>query len=64
MQKDLNYAGGRAKKTYESPKITVTILEMEQGIAAGSANVGSKCSDEDLLMQWETGADRDTNFEW
>lgn len=64
MKHELIGTNERPKRKYESPRIEVLLLEMEQGIAAGSANVGSKAPSDDMIQEWETGDDRETTTGW
>ncbi|MCT4213454.1 hypothetical protein HZP47_16315 [Elizabethkingia anophelis] len=44
------------KKEYNSPEITISFIEMEQGIAAGSANVEPRPTpDEEWDKENQTG---------
>ncbi|UZJ65743.1 hypothetical protein OKW96_06055 [Sphingobacterium sp. KU25419] len=52
------------KVDYESPSLTVTVLQMEQGIAAGSAAVVSSNTTGEVLEEWEIGADREGDIPW
>ncbi|WP_407500697.1 hypothetical protein [Elizabethkingia anophelis] len=50
------------KKEYVPPKVKVTLIEMEQGIAAGSARVTPVSAGGQVEQEWETGTDRDTTI--
>jgi hypothetical protein len=52
------------KADYESPSLTVIVLKMEQGIAAGSAAVVSSNTNGQVLETWETGTDREGDIPW
>lgn len=51
------------KKDYIPPFIEVTIVEMEQGIAAGSATVVTTNNNE-IKDEWETDPVRDDSMDW
>ncbi len=52
------------KKTYTPPKIEVTIIEMEQGIAAGSATVKpTDALNGPIQQEWDT-EDQSGNIDW
>lgn len=50
------------KKEYVPPKVSVILIEMEQGIAAGSARVTPVSATSQVEQEWETGTDRDTTI--
>ena len=52
------------RRSYESPKLEVMILQMEQGIAAGSAAVISSNISGEVLEEWEIGTDREGDIPW
>ncbi|MEI2273080.1 hypothetical protein OHD16_13095 [Sphingobacterium sp. ML3W] len=49
---------------YVSPQLNVEEVEMEQGIAAGSAAVKPGSSSNEVKSQWDTGSDSNSNVEW
>lgn len=52
------------KLTYIAPVCTVTIIEMEQGIAAGSARVNSPSNSGEVKDSWESREDNSKTVEW
>ena len=52
------------KLTYIAPVCIGVIVEMEQGIAAGSANVNSPSDSGEVKDSWETGGDNNKTVEW
>jgi len=52
------------KMKYVSPQLNVEEVEMEQGIAAGSAAVKPGSSSNEVKSQWDTGSDSNSNVEW
>lgn len=56
---------GRGKKgTYISPKITLHIIELENGIAVGSAEVRTTNTKGIIDEEWETGSDINGTYGW
>lgn len=47
------------KKTYHSPKVEIIVVELEQGIAAGSAT-----ADNTVQQEWENGEDDNRVLTW
>ena len=52
------------KSDYESPLFTVMILQMEQGIAVGSATVVPPNASGEVREEWEVGPDRTGDITW
>lgn len=52
------------KGDYESPSLTTIVLQMEQGIAAGSAAVVLSNETGEVLEEWEIGTDREGDVPW
>jgi len=52
------------KESYESPRIEVEEVELEQGIAAGSAEVNPGTGDTNIDHEWDEGGDVDQELEW
>lgn len=53
------------KKVYQTPNMKVIIVEMEQGIAASSANVEPGNGDSGTVKhEWEVGDDASKEFSW
>ena len=48
-----------SKKTYISPKVEMTTIELEQGIAAGSAEASNT-----VQQEWENGQDDNRTISW
>jgi len=49
---------------YVAPQLKIEEVEMEQGIAAGSAAVKPGNNSNEVKDQWDTGADSNTNLDW
>lgn len=64
MKRKFSTKNKENKRSYESPKLEVTILQMEQGIAVGSAAVVSSNISGEVLEEWEIGADRESDIPW
>lgn len=41
------------KKNYKSPKIETIMIELEEGVAAGSATVFSKDANNEIMQEWQ-----------
>lgn len=52
------------KRAYAPPSVQSFIIEMEQGIAAGSAAVVPPNSSAEILEEWDLGTDRGQNVNW
>ncbi|ATL43439.1 hypothetical protein OZ664_10820 [Elizabethkingia sp. HX WHF] len=52
------------KKEYLPPSIEVDEVELEQGIAAGSAVVAPTTVDGDVSQQWDTDTDTTGTYNW
>ncbi|MCL1669810.1 hypothetical protein M2T82_17260 [Elizabethkingia ursingii] len=52
------------KQEYSAPALDVLWLEMEQGIAAGSAKVIPPNSGGQVQEEWTQGPDDDRTIEW
>lgn len=52
------------KRAYIAPTLEVTIIEMEQGIAAGSATVKPGNLSGTVSHEWETDPERDEGIDW
>lgn len=52
------------KRAYITPTLEVTIIEMEQGIAAGSATVKPGNLSGTVSHEWETDPERDEGIDW
>ncbi|MDV3926434.1 hypothetical protein CMT52_13205 [Elizabethkingia anophelis] len=52
------------KRKYLPPKIEVDFIEMEQGIAAGSATVIPTNSSGQVQEEWTTGNDTTGDMNW
>ncbi len=55
---------GQEKRAYIAPTLEVTIIEMEQGIAAGSATVKPGNLSGTVSHEWETDPERDEGIDW
>lgn len=64
MKRKFSTKNKENKRSYESPKLEVTILQMEQGIAVGSAAVVSSNISGEVLEEWEIGTDRESDIPW
>lgn len=64
MKRKFSIKNKENKRSYESPKLEVTILQMEQGIAVGSAAVVSSNISGEVLEEWEIGTDRESDIPW
>lgn len=51
------------KKTYISPKIEINVVELEQGIAVGSATNDAEVNNT-VQQEWENGEDDNRVFSW
>ncbi|CAM3768723.1 hypothetical protein ELOC111193_18650 [Elizabethkingia occulta] len=52
------------KQEYFTPKIAVSLIEMEQGIAAGSARVLPPNSGGQVQEEWTSDPDDNRTIEW
>lgn len=52
------------KRVYSPPSMESFIIEMEQGIASGSAAVVPPNSSAEVLEEWDLGTDREQNVNW
>ncbi|MDR0264768.1 MAG: hypothetical protein LBJ04_16235 [Sphingobacterium sp.] len=52
------------KQRYISPEIKAEVIVLEQGIAAGSANVNPQDSNGDVKDTWTTDADNNQTVKW
>ncbi|WP_372483108.1 hypothetical protein AB9J70_18390 [Elizabethkingia anophelis] len=52
------------KEDYTSPKFDMFLIEMEQGIAAGSAKVLPPNSGGQVQEEWTQGDDDNRTIEW
>jgi len=52
------------KAAYISPKITLHLIELENGIAVGSAEVRTTNSKGIIEDEWETGSDINGTYGW
>ncbi|MNE08891.1 hypothetical protein D3C87_1213910 [compost metagenome] len=64
MKKEVTNVGKYLRRVYQPPKVEVIFLEMEQGIAAGSAAINPSNQTGDILDEWDTGTDRNTDLNW
>lgn len=64
MKRKFSTKNKENKRSYESPKLEVTILQMEEGIAVGSAAVVSSNISGEVLEEWEIGTDRESDIPW
>ncbi len=52
------------KKTYVSPKMDIFNIELEQGIAAGSANVTPGDNTQTVQHEWDVAPDDTRSLDW
>ncbi|HFK5529536.1 TPA: hypothetical protein ACGZ92_002557 [Elizabethkingia anophelis] len=52
------------KKEYVPPKLNLVYIEMEQGIAAGSANVQPTDINNQVKEDWDTAQDVNNTIDW
>ncbi|AQX48491.1 hypothetical protein ATB99_09070 [Elizabethkingia meningoseptica] len=52
------------KEEYVSPELDVALMEMEQGIAAGSARVNPANGQNEVKEEWTVGDDDNRTIEW
>lgn len=52
------------RRDYTAPALEMSILKMEQGIAAGSATVVAPNNSSEVLEEWDIGTDRNTDIIW
>ncbi|WP_244892989.1 MULTISPECIES: hypothetical protein [Elizabethkingia] len=52
------------KKEYLPPSIEVDVIELEQGIAAGSAVVVPTTVNGDVSQEWDTDTDTTGTYNW
>lgn len=62
--KEIRKMNKDTKKQYETPTIEVVHLEMEQGIAAGSAVVRPTDLKNEVLEEWQVDPDDDRIINW
>jgi len=53
-----------AKKRYMAPSIASQSIELEHGIASGSATTNPGTSADPVREEWGTGTNRDGNLDW
>ncbi|HFK5593101.1 hypothetical protein [Elizabethkingia anophelis] len=54
----------KGKREYASPEIIISLVEMEQGIAAGSATIIPDSSTNEIKYEWEDGTDTTGEIIW
>ncbi|WP_164504612.1 hypothetical protein [Elizabethkingia anophelis] len=54
----------KLKKEYIPPKIEFQYVEMEEGIATGSAKVIAPDENGVIIDEWEKGSNTDRSFDW
>lgn len=64
MKRKLSTSKDQKRKIYDSPKLELIMLQMEEGIAAGSARVVLTDQTGDVIEEWETGTDRTNDINW
>lgn len=64
MKKSKETEGGFCKESYKEPVLIVESVELEYGIAAGSAKVIPPDSSGFVKEEWDTGADDNRTIEW
>ncbi|UZJ65584.1 hypothetical protein OKW96_05185 [Sphingobacterium sp. KU25419] len=66
MRKEfMNKNNDSSKKLYQAPNMKVIVVEMEQGIAASSANVAPGDGNSGTVKhEWEVGSDASKEFSW
>jgi hypothetical protein len=52
------------KRPYVAPAISVMMIELEQGIAAGSAKTVPDVETTGVSLEWETGTDKQADLTW
>jgi len=52
------------KKNYVTPRLEVSFLQMEEGIAAGSAIVKPVNETSEMLEEWQVEPDRNKDLSW
>lgn len=52
------------KKDYIAPELEVIRVEMEQGIAAGSATVNPADNNNEIKDEWEKDPDNNNSMDW
>ncbi|WP_260395876.1 hypothetical protein [Elizabethkingia anophelis] len=52
------------KKNYITPLLNIVTIEMEEGIASGSATTLPSSPNGQIREEWETAPDEDRPFEW
>jgi len=52
------------KQEYITPRVSLLLMEMEQGIAAGSARVLPQNSGGQVQEEWTTDPDDNRTIEW
>lgn len=51
-------------KKYSPPKVEISFIEMEQGIAAGSASIVPPNSNKQVTDEWVVDPDNNTPINW
>lgn len=54
----------KTKLPYIAPCITATIIEMEEGVASGSAATNPGNNSDEVKDQWDTGSDDNRSVQW
>ncbi|MGB3065914.1 hypothetical protein [Sphingobacterium thalpophilum] len=54
----------KTKIAYTTPMMETTMIELEQGIAAGSATVRPENSNNEVKEQWDIGGDDSRTIDW
>ncbi|WP_407481827.1 hypothetical protein [Elizabethkingia meningoseptica] len=52
------------KKEYTAPQMEVTLINMEEGVAAGSARVVPTDLNDKVYEQWDTNTEDTRPFDW
>jgi|GEM_PF-240353 len=52
------------KRPYVAPAISIMLIELEQGIAAGSAKTVPNPETTEISLEWETGEDKQGGLSW
>lgn len=52
------------RETYTSPTLTISFIEMENGIAAGSAKVIPPDNGRKVQEEWQNGTDDNRTIDW
>ncbi|PUB32707.1 hypothetical protein C8J95_104108 [Elizabethkingia sp. YR214] len=65
MKKEMNNnETTQEKSAYMAPTLEVTMIRMEQGIAAGSATVKPGDLSGNISHEWDTDPERDEGIDW